>query len=69
MPFPRKKQLPLPHRVILEKDNRRYTFNTAYVLTESLARWLLRVKTGTINGSVSEQNGVHFTFVNGKLLA
>lgn len=69
MPFPRQKQLPLPYRVVLEKDNRKYTFNTASSLTEALARWLLREKTGTTSGSVSEQNGVQFTFVDGKLLA
>jgi hypothetical protein len=69
MPYPHKKQPPLPHRIILEKDNRKYTFNTASMLNEALARWILRVKTGTISGRVSEQNGIRFTFVDGKLLA
>jgi hypothetical protein len=68
MPYPLKKQLPLPHHITLENDNDKYTFNTASILTESLARWILRVKTGTISGSVSQQNGIRFTFVNGKLL-
>jgi hypothetical protein len=63
------KLLPLPYQIAIENEQKTYTLNTTYPLTEALARWLLHSKTGVVSGSVSQQNGSRFTFLDGKLLA
>jgi hypothetical protein len=63
------KQVPLPYQIAIENESKTYTLNTTHPLTEALARWLLRSKTGVVSGSVAQQNGSRFTFLDGNLLA
>jgi hypothetical protein len=59
---------PLPYQIAIKNDTKTYTFNTTQILTEALARWVLRSKTGCVSGVVSQQNGIQFTFLDGQLL-
>ncbi|HEX2906033.1 MAG TPA: hypothetical protein VHO69_04190 [Phototrophicaceae bacterium] len=68
MPYPQKYQFPVLHPVTIKNGKDKYSLNTSQTLTEPLARWILRIKTGGGSGSVAQQDGREFTFHDGKLL-